>query len=153
MQLNRKKSILLFLLLGLFLNTIVYTANAETGTFEISPQQQQVVSINLNNGDSASGTIVVNGEGAIDFWITDPQGNNVTVHGNTGQAQFSLDAKTSGTFQFHIFNKSASSNVTATLNYNVVRRIFGMPQEMFLLLVIVAVVLLLIVIWAVMSKF
>jgi hypothetical protein len=153
MQLNKKNSLLLFLFLGIFLvMIIVYSANAETGTYEIQPQQQRIVSINLNSGDSVSGTVVVNGEGAVDFWISDPQGNNVTAHGNTGQEPFSLNAETSGTFQLHIFNRSTSSNVNAVLNYNVVHRIFGMPQEMFLLLVIVVVVFLLIIIYAAMSK-
>lgn len=151
----RKNNLLLFLLLAVSLFVFVCPVIAETGTFQnIPPHQQRTVLISLNNGDSVTGSIVVNGEGAIDFWVSDPQNNNVTsaTHNNIGQTDFSLTAQSSGTFTFHIFNRSTDSNVTVTLNYNATRRIFGIPQEMFLLLVIVGVVLLLIVAWAVLSK-
>jgi hypothetical protein len=126
-------------------------AVAETSTYQIPAQQQRLISFNLNNGDSASGTIILNGAGSVDFWISDPQNRNVTAYTNIGQTEFSINAEISGTFFFHIFNKSIDS-VSATLNYNVVHRIFGMPQEIFLLLVIVGVLLLLIIFWAILSK-
>jgi len=130
---------------------IVYSAIAETGTFDILSQQQQIVTVNLNSGDKISGTVVVNGEGAIDFWISDPQNNNATAPTSVGQRTFSFTAESSGTFSLHLYNKEASS-VSVTLNYNVSRQIFGMPQEIFLLIVIVGVILLLIIIWALLSK-
>lgn len=148
----RKNSILLFLLLTASLFVIICPVIAETGTYQIQPQQQKTVSLSLNSGDSVTGSIVVNGEGAIDFWISDQRGMNVTSHGNVGQTEFSLNAQNSGTFTFHIFNRSTDSSVRTTLNYNATHRIFGMPQEMFLLLVIVGIVLLLIAVWAVLSK-
>lgn len=148
----RNNGILLFLLLAASLFVIICPVIAETGTYQIQPQQQKTISLSLNSGDSVTGSIVVNGEGSLDFWISDPQGMNVTSHSNIGQTDFSLNAQTSGTFTSHIFNRSTDSSVTAILNYNTTRRIFGMPQEMFLLLVIVGVVLLLIAVWAVLSK-
>lgn len=151
-MLYKKKIFLLFSFLSTFLFLVVSTAIAETGTYQIAPQQQKVISINLNSGDSASGTIVVNGEGAIDFWISDPQNMNVTTQSYIGHSEFSFTAETSGTFLFYMFNRSMESSVTVTLNYNVVHNIFGMPQEIFLLLLIVGVVLLLLVIWAILSK-
>ncbi|HVP41164.1 MAG TPA: emp24/gp25L/p24 family protein [Candidatus Krumholzibacteriaceae bacterium] len=142
---------LVFLLLSLFVLGIIAQAMADTATLEVPPQQQKVVSFTLNSGDSASGTLVTNGVATVDFWITDPQNRNVTVYGNTGNIQFSFEAQTSGTFLFHVFNKN-SDTVLGTLNYTLVHRIFGMPQETFLLLVIVGVVLLMLIIWALMSK-
>ena len=143
------------LLFSLFLSTLLFAtisqAIAEQNKLQIPPKQEKTVSVSLNSGDSTSGTIVVDGEGSIDFWVSDPQNKNVTSSPNIGQTQFSLNAETSGTFTFHVFN-IGDSEVSATLNYNVVHRIFGMPQEMFLLLVIVGVVLLMLIIWAVMSK-
>ena len=143
-------SVPLFLLVVASLLAIVCPAFAETGTYQVPPQQQQIIPITLNSGDSASGSLVVNGRGNVDFWISDPQGNNVTTY--SGQTEFSLDANTSGTFAFHIFNLSTDASVSVTLNYNVVYEIFGMPQEMFILLVIVGVALLMIIVWATMSK-
>ena len=95
---------------------------------------------------------MADGEGTFNFWISDPQSMNVTSYSNIGQTEFSLDAKTSGTFAFHILNRSTDASAAATLNYDVVRRVFGMPQEMFLLLVVVGVALLMITVWATMSK-
>jgi uncharacterized membrane protein YdbT with pleckstrin-like domain len=148
----RKNNIPLFLFLTAYFFIVICPAIAETGTYQIQPQQQRTVSLSLNNGDSVTGSIVVNGEGSIDFWISDSQGMNVTYYNNIGQTEFSLNAQTSGTFTFHILNRSTDSSVTATLNYNATHRIFGIPQEMFLLLVVVGIVLLLIIVWAVLSK-
>jgi hypothetical protein len=149
---HRKTSFPLFLFLFTILFAIILQASAETNKLQIPPKQEKIVSVNLNSGDSASGTVVVNGEGSVDFWVSDPQNKNVTEpYINIGQTQFSLTAETSGTFTFHVFNRG-DDNVDVTLNYSVVRRIFGMPQEIFLLLVIVGVVLLMLIIWAVMSK-
>ena len=148
----RKGSILLFLLLTFCLLSTSYLVNADTGTFQVQPLQQQTITLNLNNGDSVTGTIVVNGQGMIDFWISDPQGMNVTNYGNVGQTDFSMNAQTSGNFTLHMFNPSANSSVSATINYNPNYTILGMPQELFLLLVIVGIALLLIVVWALSSK-
>lgn len=139
------------LLLSVFLLAVIAQVIADTATLEILSQQQRVVSFNLNSGDSASGTMVTNGAVTVDFWITDPQNRNVTVYSNVGNVQFSFEAQASGTFMFHIFNKN-SETVLGTLNYTLVHRIFGMPQETFLLLVIVGIVLLMLVVWALMSK-
>jgi hypothetical protein len=148
----KKGSIPLFLLLTFSLFATVCSVIADTRTCEIEPQQQQTITLNLNNGDSVSGTIVVNGQGLIHFWISDPQGMNVTDYGNVGKTDFSLNAQTSGTFTLHMFNTSPDSSVSATINYNATYRILGMPQELFLLLVIVGVALLLIIVWALSSR-
>ena len=148
----RKGSILLFFLLTFCLLSTSCLVNADTGTFQIQPLQQQTITLNLNNGDSVTGTVVVNGQGVIDFWISDPQGTNATNYSNVGQTGFSMNAQTSGNFTLHMFNTSTNSSVSATINYNPNYTILGMPQELFLLLVIVGIALLLIVVWALSSK-
>ena len=148
----RKGSIPLFLLLTFSLLATVRSVVADTATYPIQPLQQQTITLTLNNGDSVTGTIVVNGQGMIDFWISDPQGMNVTNYSNAGQTSFSINAQTSGTFTFHMFNPSADSSISVTINYNPNFTILGMPQELFLLLVIVGVALLLVVVWALSSK-
>jgi len=148
----RKGSIPLFLLLTFSLLATVRSVVADTATYQIQPLQQQTITLTLNNGDSVTGTIVVNGQGMIDFWISDPQGMNVTNYSNAGQTSFSINAQTSGTFTFHMFNPSADSSISVTINYNPNYTILGMPQELFLLLVIVGIALLLVVVWALSSK-
>ena len=148
----RKGSIPLFLLLTFSLLATVRSVVADTATYPIQPLQQQTITLTLNNGDSVTGTIVVNGQGMIDFWISDPQGMNVTNYSNAGQTSFSINAQTSGTFTFHMFNPSADSSISVTINYNPNYTILGMPQELFLLLVIVGIALLLVVVWALSSK-
>jgi hypothetical protein len=148
---RHKKGTLTLLLLSTFALAVITQAIADTATLEVLPQQQKVVSFDLNSGDSASGTMVTNGAVTVDFWVTDSQNRNVTVYSNVGNAEFSFEAQTSGTFQFHMFNKN-SETVVGTLNYTLVHRIFGMPQEIFLLLVIVGIVLLMLIVWAAMSK-
>jgi hypothetical protein len=140
-----------FLLLSAFLFIAVLPTMADTTSFEILPQQQRAFSFDLSSGDSSSGTMVTNGALTVDFWITDALNNNVTAYSSTGSADFSFEAHTSGTFQFHIFNRN-SQTVQGTLNYDIVHRIFGIPQEMFLLLLIVGIVLLMLIIWGLMSK-
>jgi len=147
-----KRGIPLFLFMTSCLLAATYSVNADTGTYLIQPLQQQTITLNLNNGDSVTGTIVVNGQGSIDFWISDPQGVNITNYNNVGQTDFSMSAQTSGNFTIHIFNTGADSSVSATINYNPNYTILGIPQELFLLLVIVGVALLLIIVWALSSK-
>jgi hypothetical protein len=148
---QRTRVALVFLLFSAFLLTVVVQVMADTATLEVPPQQQKLVYFNLDSGDSASGTIVINGGATVDFWITDPQNNNVTVYNNVGNAQFSFQAQTSGTFLCHVFN-TGSDTVQGTLNYTLEHQILGMPQETFLLLVIVGIVLLMLIVWALMSK-
>jgi hypothetical protein len=148
----KKGSLPLFLLLTLSLLATACTVSADIGTFQILPLQQQTITLNLNNGDSVSGTVVVNGQGLIDFWISDPQDINVTNYGNVGQTDFSMNAQTSGTFTLHMLNTSADSSVSVTINYNATYRILGMPQELFLVLVIVGIALLFIIVWALSSR-
>ena len=148
---HKKTSLILFLFLFMLLFAIIPQANAETKPLKLPPKQDTTISVNLNSGDSMSGTVVVNGEGSVDFWVSDPQNGNATSSNNIRYTQFSITAETSGTFTFHMFNRG-DNEVTLTLNYNAVRRIFGMPQEIFLLLVIAGIVLLMLIIWAVMSK-
>jgi hypothetical protein len=148
-----RKTIPLFtLFLIVCLSIVIHQATAETKTYTILPQQEEIIALNLNTGDSASGSISVNGDRAVDFWISDPQNTNVTTHNNTGHANFVFTAETSGTFLIHLYNRATDSSLTVTLNYNAVHKIFGMPQEMFLLLLIIGVILLLLVFWAILSK-
>jgi hypothetical protein len=148
---HRKMNPFVFLLLSAFTLAVIAQATADTTLLDVSSQQQKVVYFSLNSGDSASGTLVTDGGATVDFWITDPQNRNVTVYSNVGNVQFSFEAQASGTFLFHIFNKNPDT-VQGTLNYTLVHRIFGMPQETFLLLVIVGIVLLMLIVWALMSK-
>lgn len=124
---------------------------ADTAGLQIVSQGRKDVPFTLNAGDSASGTLVMNGGVAVDFWISDPQDRNVTVYSRIGTAQFSFDAQTSGSFQFHVFNPNTETAL-GTLNYTLVHRIFGMPQEILLLLVIVGILLLMLIAWAATSK-
>jgi hypothetical protein len=149
---TKKKALIFTLFFAICLFATVNQVNAETKTFTVLPCQQEIISLNLNAGDSASGSIVVNGEKAVDFWVSDPHNDNVTLYPNVGHADFSFTAETTGTFLIHLFNRATDSSVTVTINYNAVHRIFGMPQEMFLLIVIVGIVLLLLAVWAILSK-
>jgi len=145
------RGILTLLFLFSFAFAVVVQVMADTVALQVLPQEQKVVSFSLNSGDSASGIMVTNGAVNVDFWISDPQNRNVTVYSSVGSVDFSFVAQTSGTFQFHVFNKNAET-VVGTLNYTLVHRIFGVPQEIFLLLVIVGIVLLMVIAWAVMAK-
>jgi len=140
--------VLFFALISPFAVGFVF---AETVTYDVFLQQQQIVTVSLNAGDKMAGTALVNGEGTIVFWISDPHNHNVTVPSSVGQKTFSLTAETSGVFSVHLYNSGASA-VSVTLNFNVSHQIFGMPQEIFLLMVIVGGILLLIVFWAILSK-
>lgn len=140
-----------FLFLSILVLAVIAEASAETAALQILPQQEKVVAFTLNAGDSASGTLIINSGASVDFWIADPQNRNVTVYNHVGNCEFSFDTQISGTFSFHVFNGNSETTL-GTLNYTLVHRIFGMPQEIFLLLVIVGIVLIMLIAWAAMSK-
>lgn len=146
-----KTNTLPFLFLSISILALIPLAMADTAALQVLPKQEKVIAFNLSAGDAASVTLVMNSAATVDFWITDPQNRNTTVQSHVGNAEYSFDAQTSGTYLFHVYNRN-SETALGTLNYTLVHRILGMPQEIFLLLVIVVIVFIMLFVWAAMSK-
>ncbi len=140
-----------FLVLSVLLFTLIPQIMADTTALQVLPHEEKAIAFTLSAGDSASVTLVMNSAATVDFWITDPQSRNVTAYSHTGNAEFSFDAQTSGTFLFHVYNRNLETAL-GTLNYTLVHRILGVPQEIFLLLVIVVIVFIMLFVWAASSK-
>ena len=117
---------------------------ADNANFTIQPQKEHVITLSLQETDSASGSfsVVSDDDTGIDFYVIDSQNKTVLRFDNVKQKSFSFTAEATGIYQLHFDNSVSSSySKTIALNYNTIHYIMGMPQEQFLFLVVAAVAL------------
>ena len=106
--------------------------------------------VQVNADDVVSGRVTLVGM-AINFSVTDPDGEVILSFAVSNPRDFRFTAERSGTYQFHFENQHSSEPKTVTFNYNVQHYIFGYPQEFVILFVIVGVALVGVVIFVAMS--
>jgi len=121
------------------LSTLIGIAIADNANFVVQPQKEHVVTLNLQETDSVSGSfsVVSDDENGINFYITDPQNKNILHYNNVKQKSFSFTAQATGNYQLHFDNSFSSDySKTVALDYNITRYIMGVPQEQFLFIII-----------------
>lgn len=134
--------IVLILVISLF--TVAANVNADNANFTVQPQKEHVISLDLKETDSVSGSfsVVSDDDTGIDFHVVNPLNQSILTYLNVKQRSFSFTVDATGTYQLH-FDNVVSSNYSKTvaLNCNITRYIMGMPQEQFLLIVVAIVAL------------
>jgi hypothetical protein len=92
-------------------------------TFTILPLSEKTVNVNLNQGDSVSGTFSVSGGTGtgVDFTVTDPNGKQLFSYNYTSFTNFSFSASINGTYLLSFDNSFCScyGGKNVTLDYSV----------------------------------
>lgn len=117
---NKKVSIVLISVLLLF--SFLSLVKADTQTFTVPNLGSQVMSLNLTQGDSVSGSISVSGGSGndVNIQITDPNGNSLGSYDRTTYESFSFTASISGTYELTFDNSfSLLSSKSVTVDYTV----------------------------------
>ncbi len=115
--------------------------NATTENFTVPPESEVTRSLNLQNDDRVAIGFTVVGQtiNALDFSVTDPNGNAVIQFDSAGQKSFSLHATIPGVYTLHFDNSDSLEEKMVTLNYDVQHYILGLPQTLFYVLVIAVI--------------
>lgn len=117
-----KKHILVLIVFCVLLSSLVAFVQASQ-TFTIPPLSEKTVSVNLNQGDSVSGTFSVSGGTGIgiDFMVTDPNGEQLLSYNYTSFTNFSFSASINGTYLLSFDNSFCScyGGKNVTLDYSV----------------------------------
>jgi subtilase family serine protease len=83
---------------------------------------------------------------AINFYITDPKGNNVVSYNDVTQVSFSFTASTTGNYTVYFDNRDGLFAKTVTFNYSDKTAALGLPQDTFILLLTIIIVIIVVVI-------
>jgi hypothetical protein len=141
-MMNRKKALVGFLLLGLILAFSVGVVEATSMSFTVPGGEETTRTINLAIDDRVliRFTVTAIGQTAntLNFSMTYPNGT-VKDFGKTGEVTYSFVCDKEGEYVLHFSNTDSTYDKLVTLNYEVDRYIFGMPQMLFLVLVIAVI--------------
>jgi len=133
-----KNVVLPLILFLLIVSLAAYGVKAETEDFTVPSETEITRSLNLQNDDRVAISFSVVGQSvnAINFYVTDPNGETITQYDTVGQKSFSLHATTSGIYTLHFDNSVWQEEKRISLNYDIQHYIFGLPQTLFYVLVI-----------------
>lgn len=131
----------------------VYHVKAFSQTFTLKSGEDNVIQVDLVEGDQVSGRITVVGvqDSTINFSITDSEENVIVRMQNVGLRDFEFKAEEAGGYRFRFENYFSQENKHVTFNYNVRHYIFGFPQEFILLFLIVGIAVVAIIVFIAMS--
>ena len=106
-----RKQVLLSVLTIVLLLSLMTLAHCTTQTFSVPKLTEYTTTLSLNQNDYISGSIVVAGgvSNAINFYITDPKGNNVVSYNDVTQVSFSFTASTTGNYTVYFDNREGFS--------------------------------------------
>ncbi|HMK95126.1 MAG TPA: emp24/gp25L/p24 family protein [Candidatus Limnocylindrales bacterium] len=142
-----RKQILFSTLTVVLLLSLLALAFCTTQTFTVRGLTNYPITLSFNQNDYVSGSIVVSGgvTNAINFYITDPNGNNVVSYSDATQVSFSFTASSTGNYTVHMDNTGLLTK-TVTFNYNDRAAVLGLPQYTFILLLVAIIVVIVVVI-------
>ena len=83
---------------------------------------------------------------AINFYITDPKGNNVVSYNDVTQVSFSFTASTTGNYTAYFDNREGLFAKSVTFSYSDKAAALGLPQDTFILLLTIIIVIIVVVI-------
>jgi hypothetical protein len=143
-----RKQVLLSTLTIVLLLSLVTLAYCTTQTFSVPKLTEYTTTLSFNQNDYISGSIVVAGgvSNAINFYITDPKGNNVVSHNDVTQVSFSFTASTTGNYTVYFDNRDGLFAKSVTFNCSDKTAVLGLPQDTFILLLAIIIVIIVVVI-------
>jgi len=133
-----KNTILPLILFLLVASLATCSVNATTESITVPPRSEVTRSLKLQTDDRVTIGFSVVGQtvNAINFSVTDPNGDIIVRYKTVGQRSFSLHATTPGVYTLHFGNSDSSEEKMVTLNYDIQHYIFGLPQTLFYVFVI-----------------
>lgn len=136
---KNKIACVLFVTISFFI--FVQVADAATMSFWVSKGQPETRSISLEVDDHVliEFTITGHGENAVDFYLTDPEGNVKVGYNSTGSVHYSFVCDKAGEYILHFSNANSNEDSFVALNYEVEHYIFGIPQMLFLAVIVALV--------------
>lgn len=135
-----KKSLSICLLVLTLLCLTASTVYATPQTLTVSPISQRQITLNLNKGVTASGSISV-ASGDINLIISDPAGGIVANYSQVSSQSFSFTADTGGTYTVTLDNSYLLSSKSVTIDYSVQNSVLGIPQNIIIMFVVVVAIL------------
>jgi len=129
-----------FLLIAIASLTNVQQTKATTTNFTVKGGEEETRTIRLAMEDRVLIRFTVVGQygSTLNFYITYP---NTTVRefGKTGDFHYSFVCDAEGDHILHFSNVDSTDDKLVTLDYEITRYIFGIPQMLFLALVIAVI--------------
>jgi hypothetical protein len=125
----------------MMLSALAEAVNATTMSFTVPHGETLTKPMSLVADDRVSIELAVVGQtkSELDFYITDPQGNEKVKYSQVGTVKYCFTCDTAGEYILHFSNTDQTEDKLVTLNYEVEHYIFGMPQMLFLTILIVIV--------------
>jgi len=132
----RKQIILPTFAIVLLLSLLALACCSLETTVNVPKLTEYTTTLSFNQNDYVSGSVVVKGgvSSAFNFYITDPNGNNVVSYNNVTQVSFSFKASTTGNYTVYFDNRDSPSAKSVTFSYSVKTATLGLPQNTFILL-------------------
>jgi hypothetical protein len=136
-----KNAVLPLILFLIITSLAAGSAKAETKQFTVDPESEVTKTLNLQKDDRVTigFTIVGQTTSALNFSVTDPNGDTIKKYDTVGQKSFSLHATTAGVYILHFDNSQSLEEKMVTLNYDIQHYILGIPQTLFYVLVIAVI--------------
>lgn len=146
-----RKKILASTIAIIVLFSFVALAACTSQTFTVPGLQTTTTTLNFNKGDVVSGSVNVSGGlgNDINFYISDPNGNNVVNLSHVTQSSFSFTVSSTGTYTVHFDNSIGLLQKSVTFTYNITPSVVGLPQDTFieiLSIVIVAIAVVVVIV-------
>jgi hypothetical protein len=128
------KKILASIIVIIVLFSFVALAACTSQTFTVPGLQTTTTTLNLNKGNVVSGNVNVSGGvgNDINFYISDPNGNNVVNLSHVTQSSYSFTAQSTGTYTVHFDNTIGLLQKSVTFTYNTTPSVLGLPQDTFI---------------------
>jgi heme exporter protein D len=144
-----KRTLILCLIFSIFL---VASVQAYFEAFTISAFGQATRKVELQGGETITGTVRSKGAGqndSINFYITDSDGNTILRYDNKSDISFSFTVVMTGNYTLHFDNTHSTIPKGITLKYSTESQVFGIPQDLFYTILAVVIIVVAIVIAAV----
>ena len=144
----RKQILLSAFAILLLLSLLALACCSLKTTFSVPKLTEYTTTLSFNQNDYVSGSIVVTGgvSNAINFYITDPRGNNVVSYNDVTQVSFSFTASTTGNYTAYFDNREGLFAKSVTFNYSDKTAVVGLPQDTFILFLEIIIVIIAIIV-------
>ncbi len=145
-----KKSILAVLAILFIILPMVLVNASQVETTQVPALSSQTWVINLDSGDSFSGSLSISGGSGndIDFSVTNPGGTTVVGLGRVSQGSaFDFTADQSGAYTFHLGNTfSVFSSKTVSMSYDITHPLLGGTGSNNLLISVIAIIIVIVLV-------
>jgi hypothetical protein len=133
---------------------LIPTVKATAESFMVRAGQEETKPINPVNEDHVQIRFTVTGgtTNALDFYITDPNGNVMETLSNTTSGDYAFVCSQEGEYQLHFSNIASADDKLVSLDYEIDHYIFGMPQMLFMTLIVAVICVAAVAVFILMSK-